>query len=627
MLASLLVAAALALAPAAASAAAAAQRVHAPADPCDGVRSLAAEAQCSDGPLCSARERVQLACQVRDAMEKRYVFLGVKGRLLSDASPGFDARAHLDACVAAERAIPREDDPLRFYDRMRLCLAAYRDGHLMVGAPARLPQVALGVGLRLVDGRVVIANHDRKVVSYLKTVSGLRDLDELLAVGNEVVEIDGRPIAEALADLTRYLPASSDAARRERAVDALTRRDFAFPERSAAALTVSVQGRPRTVELPWWVSREAEKHVMARAWLRRTGVASTELLSWRYDEAKDTWDRDAGGSRGYLRTDTILPPRDAGALREYVDEGDHPAVRLGEVVRRRDRAFCYLQILTFQTETLGTREGRQPFPAVIDGFVRQCKEKDLDLVLDLRQNGGGYISHSTALVASLAGKQRSYPAGALLVRATTQNQLVFQQRMPALGAVPARNPDDDLDPAHVAEAIGAAQRARQEFTPALLEAPVRASETVGGYGGRVVALVSPTCTSACERAAGLLRAAGRATLVGAPTEGAGGSQQEAKNLPVRWADPDGLLWISIPNAAMGVQAAVEKAGDARRAVGADEFFAQMALENRPVQPDVPYETTLADVTGHNRGWLERAESVLFAPSDPVASAAPAPAGP
>src|SRR5512138_1181162 len=134
MLAPLLLAAAVALASPVPSAA---PRAAAPADPCDGIRVLPADAACGDGPLCAARDRVQLACQVRDAMEKRYVFLGVKGRLLSGAAPGFEARAHLDDCVAAERAIAREDDPLRFYDRMRQCLAAFRDGHLMVGAPAR----------------------------------------------------------------------------------------------------------------------------------------------------------------------------------------------------------------------------------------------------------------------------------------------------------------------------------------------------------------------------------------------------------------------------------------------------------------------------------------------------------
>jgi Peptidase family S41 len=583
------------------------------ADPCDGVRALPDDPLCADGPLCSRRQRVDLACEVRDSVEKRYVFMGVKGRLLAQA--GFDARRHLDAWVAAERAIAREDDPLRFYDRMRRWLAGFQDGHLLSGTPARLPQVTLGIGLRLVDGHVFIANRERKVLSYLESVSGLRDLHEPLAPGNEVLEIDGRPVAGVLADLARHLPASSDAARLERAVDALGRRDFAFPQKSTADVTVSVDGRRRTVELPWWVSPEAETNVMTRTWLRRTGIATTDRLNWQYDSTKDAWAREAGGAQGALRTDTILPARDAALLREYPDERGRPAVRLGEVVRRRDRAFCYLQILTFQTETLGTRDGRQPFTAVVDAFVRQCKEKDLDLVLDLRQNGGGYISHSTALLAAVAEGQRSYPAGALLVRATTLNQLVFQQRTPVQGSVPARNPEDALDPGHVAQAIGEAQRARREFTPALLEPPVRASDAVGGYPGRVVALVGPTCTSACERAAALLRRSGRAVLVGTPTEGAGGSQQESQNLPGRWTDPEGLLWVSIPNAAMGVQGKLP-AGEPPTDVGAEEFFADMALENRPVVPDVRYATTLDDVLHQNRGWLDEVESILFAPPAP-----------
>jgi Peptidase family S41 len=586
------------------------------ADPCDGLAALDEADACGDGPLCSRFQRVQLACEVRDAIQKRYVFFPVKGRLLARAGQEpFDSKRHLDRCVEEERAIAREDDPLRFYDRMRRCTAAFEDGHLLLGAPARLPQVALGVGMRLVDGRVHIANRERKLVSYLKTVSGVRDLEDLLAVGNEVVEIDGRPVGEALSRLATYLPASSDAARFERAVDALTRRDFAYPTRSTAALTVVSNGARRTVELPWWVSPDAEAHVMTQAWLRRTGVATTELLNWRYDQAKDAWDRDPGAPQGYLRTDTILPARDAASLREYLDGDDRPAVRAGEVVRRRDRAFCYLQILTFHTETLGTREGRQPFTAVVEGFVRQCKEKDLDLVVDLRQNDGGYLSHTGALLAILGEPRKAYPAGALLLRATTQNQLVYQQRAPVLGGAPARTSDDVFEPRRIAEAIGAARRSQQDFAPAFLESPLHASDGVGGYAGKVVALVGPSCMSACDRFAALLHASGRGLLVGSPTEGAGGSQQEARNLAVRWTDPEGVLSISIPNAAMGVQRALPGDGEKRTAVPAAEFFETLAFENRPIAADVPYATRLEDLTDHNRGWLEKAEAALFGAAD------------
>jgi hypothetical protein len=592
------------------------------ADPCDGMSAIADEATCGDGPLCSRRQRVQLACEVRDAIEKRYVFFPVKARLLAPrGGDAFDSRKHLDRCVAEERAIVREDDPLRFYDRMRRCTAAFEDGHLLLGAPARLPQVALGVGLRLVGGRVYIANRERKLFSYLKTISGMRDLEEILAVGNEVVEIDGRPVAEALADLAELVPASSAAARLERAVDALTRRDFAFPERSAAALTIAVAGVRRSAALPWWVSPDAKRHLMTQAWLRRTGVATTELLNWRYDPAKDAWDRDAVAPQGHLRTDSILPARDAAALLEYQDENERLAVRLGEVVRRRDRAFCYLQILTFHTATLVSRDGRQPFTAVVAGFVKECKSKELDLVLDLRQNDGGYISHTSALLELVGEPQKAYPAGALLLRANTLNQLVYEQRSPVLGGAPARSGDDAFEPRHIADAIGAARRAQQEFTPAFLEGPLHASEAVGGYAGRVVALVAPTCMSACDRFAALLRSSGRATLVGEPTEGAGGSQQEARNLAVRWSDPEGLLSLSIPNAAMGVQRALPADGERRASVSADEFFGSLAFENRPVAPDVRYATSVEDITGRNRGWLEKVDGVLFGRAEPQASAA------
>jgi peptidase S41-like protein len=574
------------------------------ADPCDRLSSVEDPPACGDEPLCSARQRVQLACEVRDALQKRYVFFPVKGKMLGSA---FDSRRHLDACVEEERAIAREDDPLRFYDRMRRCTAAFADGHLLLGAPARLPQVALGLGLRVLEGRVYVANRQKKIVSYLKNVSGVRDLDDLVAVGNEVLEVDGRPVQEELRRLAQYLPASSAAARLERAVDALTRRDFAFPDKRTCTLTVSVGGGRRTVELPWWISPDAEGHLMTRAWVRRTGVATTDLLAWRYDQAKDTWDKDLGAAQGQLRTETILPATDAASLREYADDQDRPAVRLGEVVRRRDRAFCYLQILTFHTENLSSSEGRQPFSAVIATFVRQCKEKELDLVLDLRQNEGGYLAHSSALLATLGEKQKSYPGGALLLRASTQNQLIYQQRSPMLSSVPARA-GDAFEPRHIAEAIGVAKRARADFTPAFLEQPLKASDTVGGYEGRVVALVAPTCMSACDRFAALLKSSGRATLIGEPTEGAGGSQQEARNLAVRWTDPEGLLALAIPNAAMGVQRALPVTGGDRPA---DEFFQLLTFENRPVLPDVPYAAKLDDLTHHNRGWLEQVDAALF----------------
>ncbi len=624
-----------------------AAQLQAKPDPCDGLALLPGDEESAPVPLHSPRQRARLACQLREAIAGRYVFFAVKGELLSRRRKHFDPAAHLDACVERERSIPYEADPLAFYDRMRACTAAFEDGHLVVSAPSRLPQVALGITLRLAEGRVFVASRERKLVSYLSATSGIRDLDGALATGNEVLEIDGRPAVEQLRALTPYLPASSDAARLERAVDALTRRDFAYPSKPAMTLTVMADGVRRSLELPWWIAPGALHHPLTRAYEERVKLSTTELLTWRYDAGRDAWAKEAPASSGYERTGTILPARDEAALAELYDEYDRPAVRMGEVVRRRDRAYCYLQILTFQTETLSRHGESRPFLMPIESFLRGCKEKELDLVLDLRQNGGGFLSHTSGLFAMLGEPEKSYPGGALVVRATTMNQLIYRQRSPA-GPAPARAADA-MDPRHIAEAIAVAERSRADFTPAFLEAPIHASEGVGGFPEKVVALVAPTCMSACDRLAALLQRSGRATLVGSPTEGAGGSQQETHSLPVRWTDPQGLVSLSLPNAAMGVQSALPSASAARAGVvlaslgegagaahvrsdsddsptilqgeaPASEFFQSLTFENRPIAPDVAYATRADDLTHENRGWRAEAEAALFARRAPSAGA-------
>jgi len=119
--------------------------------------------------------------------------------------------------------------------------------------------------------------------------------------------------------------------------------------------------------------------------------------------------------------------------------------------------------------------------------------------------------------------------------------------------------------------------------------------------------------------------AGRALVVGGPSEGAGGSMQESPGVGARWQDSQGLVWLKIPNAAMGVERAVAGA-DRARELTADEFSGGLAFENRPVEPDLPYAPRIVDVTGENRGWLALVEALLFARDAPRVAAAASAAG-
>lgn len=553
-----------------------------------------------EGPFCGRAERVRVACDLRDALDARYVFYNRKASLLAEEGRTFDPGRHLDACVQAERDLPREDDPLRFVDRLRRCLAGFEDGHLFLAMPHPLPSVALGIRLRrTADGRVHVAYRDPGVARWLEE-SGIE-----LDVGDEVVAVDGRPVAVALAELSRLVPASSAAARTERAVDALGRRDFAYPEQPDALLTVCSPGGPlRTVRLPWFLAPGAPANPLAAPYARRSGIPRSDRIEWRAD-SRGAWFREGGVTEGLLRGDPAVAPEDAARLSTYRGDGGQLAVRLG-VAGADGPPVCYAQILSFHTESLSAAGRTRPFGDVLRDFLADCQERHRDLILDLRQNEGGYLSHSSSLAAMLTPRETISPGGALLLRATAQNERVYRDRSPMLGASETRAPGElPSEPEQILMAIRDARREHTEFTPAFLEPPLSAQD--GGFQGRVVALTSPGCMSACDRLAAILKHGHRALLVGGPTEGAGASQQESKDQSARWVDSSGRLGVSIPNAAMGVQLA---AATGVTQASAEQFFAQLAFENRPVEPDEPYATTREDLVDHDRGWLRAARAAL-----------------
>ncbi|MGC4000439.1 MAG: S41 family peptidase [Anaeromyxobacter sp.] len=575
------------------------------ADPCRAELPPPPEA-CQGRALCSAQQRVQVACELREAMERRYVFFHLKGALLAaSGAPRFDARAQLDGCVAAEAAVAEEDQPLRFHDRMRACLSAFEDGHLIPSLPKRLPPVALGLRVRqLADGAVVVAHLDPLLAAARAAEGGPVAPPR---VGDALVAVDGRPVAAVLAELAAHVPGSSAAARQERAVDALTRRDFLYPAAATTALTLEDGTGRRTVTLRWAVGPDGRDQPLVRAWLARTGVTGDDRIDWRAD-ARGPWLRERGDRDGLLRGDPVLAPEEAAALTPYTGDGGALAARLGQGLGPQGARYCYAQLLSFHSEGLSAGGRRRPYLDVLQDFVAGCQARGQDLVLDLRQNEGGYLAHSTGLAAMLGRPGETAPGGALVLRATARNERVYRARAPVVGALGpggGRPVRDGSGAAEVLAAIREARQQHQELTPAFLDPPLRPSGD--GFTGRVVALTSPACMSACDRLAALLRSSGRATLVGGPTEGAGASQQETKDLSARWTDAGSQLTVSIPNAAMGVLPPGFAGGTT---APPERFLEGMAFENRPVLPDVPYGTAREDVLARNQGWRAQVVAAL-----------------
>ena len=345
-------------------------------------------------------------------MVARYVFLDVKKKLLGAAGyRGIDVREKLEGCVVREKAIESEDDPLHFFDRMRACVGALEDGHLILSVPGRLPLVSLGVGLRMTqDGEVRIAYRPLALLEYLESGGGVPGASELLALGRKVVAIDGVPIANALDELGKLVPASSAGrasnARSTRSPAGTSPTHVKEGHGSRSPLTECIgtsfcpggwrPGRTRT--------RTRHRGTVSQGYRR------PNLIDWN-SGASPGIDAKAGLSR----TDPVLDPVAAGALRAYLGDAGQLAARLGEGTLLSGHRVCYAQLLTFHSESLTLHGKRSAYLDVMKEYLGGCEARKLDLVLDLRQNEGGYLSHSTALARFLLRAGARAPAGTLLL--------------------------------------------------------------------------------------------------------------------------------------------------------------------------------------------------------------------
>ncbi len=158
----------------------------------------------------------------------------------------------------------------------------------------------------------------------------------------------------------------------------------------------------------------------------------------------------------------MVPGAEAAELTTYRGDGGQLAVRLGEADLGGDAPECYAQILSFHTEDLAAGGRSRPFVEVLRDFVGGCEARHRDLVLDLRQNEGGYLSHSSALAAMLTPGGTIAPGGALLLRATAQNERVYRERSPMLGSSGPHGPGAaPSEPEQILSAIRDARRTHE----------------------------------------------------------------------------------------------------------------------------------------------------------------------
>lgn len=196
-----------------------------------------------------------------------------------------------------------DKDERAFLDTLRLLVAELHDGHGYVSHPSDPATGWLPLAWDWIEDRLVIT------ATGWETQQALKDGGPL-EIGDIVIDFNGRPVREALADAERYVPAATPPARRRGAVARLAR---GVPGEAAALKLEAADGTSRTATLRYSAEGEPLKEPRPeRITELRPGIMYVDLDRITDDDfnaAVPQLERARGivfDLRGYPRVSTVV---------------------------------------------------------------------------------------------------------------------------------------------------------------------------------------------------------------------------------------------------------------------------------------------------------------------------------
>ncbi|MCO5144262.1 MAG: S41 family peptidase [Oligoflexia bacterium] len=545
----------------------------------------------------SQEERLDISCQIREAILNRYSLVGLKQERI-----GLDMQKHLDSCVAKEAKITKSSR-LQFSDRIRSCIAKLQDTHFGIGLYTQVPTVTLPILLARVQGKVVIVRKLPKLISLIEARDGISNLDKELEIGNEIVQIEGVDTQVWLESMSDYVDGSSLEYRLDMAAYYLARRNFLYPKKNLAKLKIK-KSNGKTVDLllPWTSTKEGQNVLDFAQDLKNKGIPSHEEIALEYDSQTRKWKGSSIASEGYRPWDSLVSNN---TLQEFTDkEEGGVALRTAEVLESRKVAYCYMQLLTFSTYYMKAPDKSDTnFLDEIKNFAENCEKKELPMVLDLRSNGGGNASFPSEVMKILTKKDQKSLGIVTTYRANRHSLWLLSQAESAtdLGARILNNELFSMNAEYLAEAM----KSGKAYADISFENPIEPALD-SGFNQDLVVLLTPDCISACDMMSALIKQNKRGTIIGTHSNGTGAGFSRRGELSALFSDSYQFFRFSIPNFLFGFQ---DKEGYPERGL----YSAHKGLigENKPTQADVKYETTLEDLKSKGSGWLTESKKILF----------------
>lgn len=487
-----------------------------------------------------------------------------------------------------------------FLDRMQLLVSQFQDTHFSIQEKIPRPFVYTGVRFFRIDGKVILGSIENKFMGMASKLSGA-DFSRI-AIGDELLEVNGQPVEEKVSELKKYIGGSSDEFSDYQAIRALTIRNHAYDTSNSITLLFKNAG---LFKLPLFVNnpKDSTPRLDAITFFDKYKIPSdSATIGMSFDKSAKQWTDGALTYEGYTPVKLHL---NLTGLTEMLGDDGAPALRTGYYMKN-GRSYGVLQILTFMTKNVTVGKTSMSFIDGVRSFVKELKDNQIPMILDLRANGGGNGNLPSQVLSVLLPTGSFLPGSSAGFRMTSYMREVQE---PGLHQeVVGEDLSLGLTLDEMREFFDKTLDERKDYTPMFADSPIMYDVAkIKGFDNKIVALVTANCISACDKMSFLLKSSGRAVIIGTHSNGTGAGFLSTGELNTQWEDPLRVLSTQVPNYLFGVPGT-----SIDQTVFEENSASTMCSENKPTIADVKYAPTMLDVTKNNIGWLQKAAEVIDA---------------
>lgn len=487
---------------------------------------------------------------------------------------------------------------MQFLDRMQLLVAKFQDTHFSLQEKIPRPLTYTGLRLFRIDGKIIVGSIEKK---FMGLVSKLSATDfSRIAIGDEVISINGKPVEDRVNELKSYIGASSDEFADSQAVRSLTIRNYAYDSTNSMTIEFKNAG---IFKLPIFVNipKDSTPRLDALTYFKKINIPTdSSTLGITFDKATKTWNDSGLTFEGYATRKLHLNLK---GLTEMLGDDGSPALRTGYYISK-GKSYGVLQILTFMTKNVKVGETQMSFIDAIRSFALELKDNQLPLILDLRVNGGGNGNLPAQVLSVLAPEGVAYPGATSGFRMTSYMRQVQEPSL--FQEVVGEDQSFGLTLDEMKDFFQKTIDERREYTPMFAAEVIPYDMAkVKGFNNKIVALVTADCISACDKMSFLLKSSQRAVIIGSHSNGTGAGFLSTSELNTKWEDRLRVLETQVPNYLFG-----RPGTSIEQTVFGDNSADEMCSENKPTVADIPYTPTMLDVARNSVGWLQKAASVI-----------------